>query len=92
MKPKRLDLGLTAMDVLADRSFNLRRCGPYPELEAPKSASRNGRSSVLLAPIFDLPAVVYHPVARGERREMIVQVKHAREGEGVVRGLMARFL
>jgi hypothetical protein len=57
-------------------------------------ASPNGLSLGLLAAVFDLPASVEPPVARGERRERRGRVRtgESERGEWAVRRIMVRFL
>jgi hypothetical protein len=60
------------LDVVVEQSLNREK--KQVVYTTTKMASPNGLSSVLLAVVFDLPAVVEPPLARGERRERRGQV------------------
>jgi hypothetical protein len=55
------------MDIVADQSLNRKK--KRAVYATTKMASQNVLSSGLLATVFDLPAAVEPPVARGARRE-----------------------
>ena len=77
------------------QSLKRRRRGPRGDADQNSlMAFLNVASAVVLAVVFDLPATVQPPVARGERRERRGRVRtgESERGVEVVRGFMARFL